>query len=222
MENYIQQKAEKIVSALYLISDFIKDNDVVKWEIREEGISFMSNIILLKKSLSFDYDHAQHLITSSSEKLISFLNIASTSSIISKMNAEIVIHEIKSLIDFIEKNNLNESRKSGYILSDSFFATDNEFKIDKGQSQASETSKVLKDKVILEKENIKDNKNKRQENILNLLKKDSNLNIKDFAKVITDCSEKTIQRELTLLVEKGVVKKVGERRWSTYSLNSSN
>lgn len=220
MENYIQQKAEKIVSALYLVSDFIKDNDVVKWEIREEGISFMSNIILLKKSLSFDYDHARQLVVSSSEKLISFLNIASTSSIVSKMNAEIVIHEIKSLMDFIEKNNLNESSKKGYVLSDSFFATDNDVMIDKGQNKVSETTKTLQNKSISEKENIKDNKNKRQENILNLLKRDSNLNIKDFAKVITDCSEKTIQRELTLLVEKGVVKKVGERRWSTYSLGS--
>ena len=61
-------------------------------------------------------------------------------------------------------------------------------------------------------------KTNRQEVILETLKTKSNLTIKDFAKVITDCSEKTIQRELLDLVEKGVIKKEGERRWSTYSL----
>lgn len=60
----------------------------------------------------------------------------------------------------------------------------------------------------------------RQELIVATLRKYKNrkLSIKDFAQVITGCSEKTIQRELLELVEKGVLKKEGERRWSTYYL----
>ncbi len=42
--------------------------------------------------------------------------------------------------------------------------------------------------------------------------------IKDIAEVITDVSEKTIQRELNSLIEKGQVKRQGERRWSKYSI----
>ncbi len=42
--------------------------------------------------------------------------------------------------------------------------------------------------------------------------------IKDIAEVITDVSEKTIQRELNSLIEKGQVIRQGERRWSKYSL----
>jgi len=41
MEKYILQKSQKIVSALYLITDHIKDSDVIKWEIREDGISLI-------------------------------------------------------------------------------------------------------------------------------------------------------------------------------------
>ena len=58
----------------------------------------------------------------------------------------------------------------------------------------------------------------RQESSLSVLKHQSNLTIKDFSKVIKDCSEKTIQRELIELVDRGVVKREGERRWSRYSL----
>jgi hypothetical protein len=36
--------------------------------------------------------------------------------------------------------------------------------------------------------------------------------------VVRGVSEKTIQRELSLLVLEGTVRKQGERRWTTYSL----
>jgi DeoR/GlpR family transcriptional regulator of sugar metabolism len=62
------------------------------------------------------------------------------------------------------------------------------------------------------------NRTSRQELIINTLKGQNNLTIKDFTKVIKDCSEKTIQRELLDLVEKGLIKKEGERRWSRYSI----
>jgi DeoR/GlpR family transcriptional regulator of sugar metabolism len=65
---------------------------------------------------------------------------------------------------------------------------------------------------------VKVKKTQRQGAILNVLKGQSNLTVKDFSRVIKDCSEKTIQRELIELVEKGIVKRDGERRWSRYSL----
>lgn len=54
--------------------------------------------------------------------------------------------------------------------------------------------------------------------ILDVLKKQKSASIKALAAVITDCSEKTIQRELGHLIERGLVRKNGERRWSVYSL----
>ncbi len=54
--------------------------------------------------------------------------------------------------------------------------------------------------------------------ILDVLKKQKTASIKALAAVITDCSEKTIQRELGYLIEQGLVRKSGERRWSVYSL----
>ncbi|MCC7500791.1 DeoR family transcriptional regulator [Candidatus Nomurabacteria bacterium] len=54
--------------------------------------------------------------------------------------------------------------------------------------------------------------------ILDVLKKQKTASIKALAAVITDCSEKTIQRELGYLIEQGLVRKNGERRWSVYSL----
>lgn len=59
--------------------------------------------------------------------------------------------------------------------------------------------------------------NKRTSLILEFVRKHKNVSIKDISKVIRGFSEKTIQRELTALIQQGLVEKRGERRWSIYS-----
>ena len=71
---------------------------------------------------------------------------------------------------------------------------------------------------------IKDNRTKGQSKgqsermslILDLVRKRKSLSIKEIASVIRNCSEKTIQRELNILIERGLIRREGERRWSMY------
>lgn len=215
-EKYVTQKAQKITSALYLITDLIKDTDAIKWEIREEGITLVSSSLMLNASFPVEKEHALKTLNTTSEKIISFLGIAKISSLISEMNSSIVINEIESLVVYINKNN-KETLLPGYILSDTFFSTDLVDKTDKGQDISLKTIDSFDKNLLNNEPKIKDPN--RQDIIIDLLKKNSNLTIKDFVKVIKNCSEKTIQRELISLVKKGVIKKQGERRWSTYSLS---
>lgn len=60
----------------------------------------------------------------------------------------------------------------------------------------------------------------RAERIKTVLEAKPQASVKDIAEVITDVSEKTIQRELNSLIEKGQVIREGERRWSRYSVAS--
>lgn len=64
-------------------------------------------------------------------------------------------------------------------------------------------------------------KNNRQEAIIKAIEKHGEVSIKDLVSVVKGCSEKTIQRELILLVSSGVLLKTGERRWSRYSIISN-
>jgi len=233
MEKYIITKTQKIVSALYLITDMIKDSDAIKWEIREEGISLVSSSLMIDTTFPIDKEHSINLYSLSAQRIISYINIALVSSLVSSMNAEIISREIESVLAFVKKEE-KDNHPPGYILSDSFFAPDSISDNSKGQSISSQSGNVSNNRYGLVNTDSVDNKPKnstnivpklrqsdRKEIILNILKKDSNLTIKDFSSVIKDCSEKTIQRELTSLVEKGLVLKVGERRWSTYSLPKS-
>ncbi len=58
----------------------------------------------------------------------------------------------------------------------------------------------------------------RAERIKTVLEAKPQATIKDISEIITDVSEKTIQRELNSLIEKGQVHREGERRWSKYSV----
>lgn len=58
----------------------------------------------------------------------------------------------------------------------------------------------------------------RAERIKTVLVAKPQATVKDISEVITDVSEKTIQRELNSLIDKGQVVREGERRWSRYSV----
>lgn len=58
----------------------------------------------------------------------------------------------------------------------------------------------------------------RKDRILTVLKDKTEASIKDITEIVTDCSEKTIQRDLNELIKDSIVKREGERRWSKYSL----
>lgn len=221
-ENF-QRKAEKIAQAIYLVSYHIKDIEPLKWELRKESIAFLVCSRSIDPSANFaddvkdlPTDIAIEALRSCSEDIIAFLQLSSSISLISKSNTDIIIREIESILTHIEQDGKDMASKAGFVLSEEFFK---QLEITgKGQigiQQKGRSAVIEKQKTS---ENIKDKKESRQERILSLLKNRPNLTIKDFANVISDCSEKTIQRELIDLVEKGIIKREGERRWSKYSL----
>ncbi|NTV44872.1 MAG: hypothetical protein HGA67_04285 [Candidatus Yonathbacteria bacterium] len=67
---------------------------------------------------------------------------------------------------------------------------------------------------------IKSIKEERRKNIVAVIKRKKHVTIKDIAQIVHTVGEKTIQRELAAMVEEGVLKKEGEKRWSTYTMAS--
>jgi len=60
----------------------------------------------------------------------------------------------------------------------------------------------------------------RREKILSMFSVGSGHSVKDISIALPDISEKTVQRELNSLVEKNVLYKEGDRRWTKYFLRS--
>lgn len=224
-ESNLQEKIEKIAQAVYLVSNHLKDTEPLKWELRKESISFLTCIRSLGEGgegREIPPDLVIDALSSCARDLTSYLSLAVISGLISRNNGSLIMNEIEILLAVFEQVVDENTTKAGFILSEEFFAMDPELtqhlnkRINKGQNMNFLSD--IKKPHIERPKNIKDKKDSRQTRIIALLKTQPNLTIKDFVKVINDCSEKTIQRELISLVEKGIVKREGERRWSTYSL----
>ncbi len=211
------KKTERIVSAIYLVTSLIKDSEPLKWELREASMSLISLIASLNGSETVDKNLMFQNYFSTSVQVMSFLTVCNKSGHISEMNYSVLVKEIESLLNFLKEQSRIATHSAGYILSDSFFETDH---VVSGARPTSGPSSIVKQPIIKKDTivEIKDRKNSRRDSIISLLKTTSNLTVKDFVKVIPNCSEKTIQRELISLVESGVIVRKGERRWSTYSL----
>jgi predicted HTH transcriptional regulator len=78
--------------------------------------------------------------------------------------------------------------------------------------------------VLNNRENVERNgnghkrKDLRKNVVLEFIKGHTDVSIKDILPNINGCSEKTIQRELVSLINEKKIKKIGERRWSRYSI----
>ncbi len=63
--------------------------------------------------------------------------------------------------------------------------------------------------------------NERQMIILEYLKRYKEMRNRDFRKIFPDFSDDTVLREMKLLKQKGIVKKVGNTKMATYVLSES-
>ncbi len=79
----------------------------------------------------------------------------------------------------------------------------------------------IEDRERHEKIQSQDDLNERQEIILDRIKKAQRVKISDFFDSFAGISTKTIQRDLQNLVDKHILKKEGEKRWTVYSLSDT-
>ena len=200
------KKTEKLVSAIYLLTSFFDEKEPIKWRLRELGGKLISmrdnrNVVL---------------------EIMSLFTVAKNAGLLSDMNYEIVHKEFSKLAP------------QNPTISDLFFQTLDESKVSIPEEKVIEkaplyiassvrTSPAIKDKiarVYLDHTEgvVAVKKNSRQNVILNLLKKKSEIMIKDVTPLIAGVSEKTIQRELLAMVSSGILRKEGEKRWSRYTL----
>ncbi len=227
---YIFKKTEKITAALYLVSGLLHDDEPMKWELRDRGVEMLNSSFTASSSMPVDRNSVIQSIFSSALETISLLNVAKISNLISAMNHAILVREIDQILGLLRDRLTANAETAGLVLSEKFFKTpdlfSSGFKSDEHSSyrssnagyQESNAKKSQISGVNQGHVGIQQKKEQRQRSILDILKGQGNLTIKDFSRVMKDCSEKTIQRELIDLVARGVVKKEGERRWSRYSL----
>jgi len=232
------KKIEKLTAGVYLVTNFIDDRESLKWKIRtasshllELSVSFRGNYFSQKQNLGEKIKEVVLEITS-------HLEVAMYANMISSMNFSILKREFYLALETLREIE-NKPKQNGESFPKDFFAENTETTVSNEEPSLSRTNfeKPIKDTQSIKQDKVQSfnqpskkspplkefspvsvKKNQRKSVIINLLKRKKEAMIKDIVGLIDNCSEKTIQRELLSLVEEGVLKKSGERRWTKYSL----
>lgn len=200
---FIYKKAERLAKAIYLIVPAFSESVSLKNRIGAIAIGLVDASIVPSGSV-------RTMLSRELLALSSILSIARTGGLLSHMNTELITHEAHSLLQEVagyEEPRLSmEDAPTLSNIAKSTISKDS----NKTTNPVKKHIKDISDNNI----HIKD----RRQSIMSVIKNKQRASIKDISTLIRGVSEKTIQRELSSLIGEGLVKKEGERRWSTYSL----
>ena len=224
----IYNRSYRLAAAVFVISNLMDQNDELRTKIKKLSLDLVSMSVNLKDTSFPNTKKLMIDIEKNSLELMSMLDIASISGLVSKMNGDVLKEEFQSFI--LEINKFSERLEGDKNVSlDGIFKESLVTNINNNLEKTNlryydETGEIYKSeqKVVsnngLKNGNGHKRKDLRKNTILNFIKGHNNVNIKDIVPNITGCSEKTVQRELIQLVSEGKIIKIGERRWSRYSI----
>jgi hypothetical protein len=212
---HIFKKTEKIVSAVFFIiskSQGIAQDHVVRADLERRAKDTHSIALSL---LSMEPDAARYGMQTLLHALVSLdsiLRIFAAMGGISRDNQEVIAIEI----DGVQRSMRRYLGGFGFDLTT--FETQKERPTVRPTvaPSARVTRSIVPASTALSE--VPNRAADRATQVLNVLKDKEGIGIKDIHEVISDCSEKTIQRELMTLIEKGLVRREGDRRWSRYFL----
>ncbi len=219
---FVYKKTEKLTTAMYMVTSLFPDSEPMKWSLRKK-VSEMLSFILGYKNSNLNQNIFIESVKERVLDIVSLLEVLSKSGLVSVMNFSILQQEFLNLINVLDEQKLTSSDSSNTLLPKTFFDVSDSFTpmpYIKNQHRPYDLSDGnIKDKTAQSGGSSIFKRSNRQSIILNLLKKKNEMSITEIAQTIKDCSEKTIQRELISLIDAGIVKKTGERRWTKYSFS---
>ncbi len=118
---YIVRKAEKLTTALYIVTDILPDKEPMKWKTREVGVEVLSDITVAAATSSSEKMSMLRVVLKKIEKLVSFLDVATSTHLVSEMNASMLRKEYLALKDGVEAEWSRMQERSKTILSERFF-----------------------------------------------------------------------------------------------------
>ena len=223
------KKIEKITSVLSYIVSHI--NKTQKDSVHAKRVQDKSLIVhdTALESLTLTHEDAGTGLVELQHRLVSLestLRVAQAAGVMSDDVLQLVVEQIDSVQRYI---NNHYTKNNGYSLDIAATALP---PVSGGSNPSGQSNSTKKPPPAARRKRVQipagdissdaylvySQMTDRAERIKTVLEAKPQATIKDIAEVITDVSEKTIQRELNSLIEKGQVVREGERRWSKYSI----
>lgn len=207
---YIFKKTERIVSVVFYILNSVPENTHTQAHVEDIQHAARAAHDAVLQSLETRAFAAEDIVRGVAHALVTLdskLSVAQVAGVMSPEVYGVFQNEIDSVLRGM-------NRYIGDDTESMTFATDRSEPAMTAPRRASVTSAPKASATQRPTASQPD----RRERIKTILEAKGEASIKDISDIITDVSEKTIQRELQSMIEDNIVKRQGERRWSRYSL----
>ncbi len=231
------QKLGKVAAAVHLVADIIENDRSLVISLHEQSLAVVRSGYEIIGKQNMRSELLTNIIMKIDE-LTALVDIGSIARSISRMNADIITGELTKvrevLLDVILTLKKTEQSfvLSQYAVNHPVIQTeivgDALFETTLREYQSKRHQNDIKTTLIAQNDNQNDiEKIKttsatdvprfgRQKDILNLIKSSNTTTLALLRMKIPDCSEKTLQRELATLIDMGLIRKEGNKRWTTY------
>lgn len=210
---YIFKKTERIVSVVFYITQSLEQKDKYTRTIQEieDSAQRLHNVVL--ESLNVRAHVAEENIQGVTHALVTLeskLRVAHVMRVITREVLEVIDNEVDSVLRALVK----------YSNEDNLYAerTAAPQPPAPAVSLRSAAATPIRSRATTPAAGTTEGMQSRRTRILTIIEAKGEVSIKDITDIITDVSEKTIQRELNAMIEDNQIKRIGERRWSKYTL----
>lgn len=224
--NNVFKKTEKLVSVIFYVLSHINTNKVneshvslIKDRALKTHEESLETLRLLPHEVELGLRSFQYTLVG----LESTLRIAEAAGVVPQNINQLLFEQLISVQRYLTNHYLQDQKIS--FSDEALLETGKTSRTHKLPSATGERTLVRRRNVQIPAGDISSDAyfvysklTDRAERIKTVLEAKPHATIRDIAEIITDVSEKTIQRELNSLIEKGQVLREGERRWSKYSV----
>lgn len=236
---YLSDRVQKITKAVYRVTDILSDKEPLKWALREKSVFILNTLVFLEKDDYLGRIPQIKKIEQSVNQIILALSLLPDNFLLSGINFEILKNEYsainKLVFQEVNKFNFNESFlntlaapeipnghnpvKQKHIGQNDIGQKDERNDI----SQINGHSGEISEETRKENSNItkkgKPSTGGRKQRLMSIIKDREKVTVGELSVLFSEYSEKTIQRDLLEMVERGILRKEGDKRWRTYLLN---
>lgn len=99
----VAKKSERLVTALYLVTDLMNDNEPIKHGIRKNAVTLLSSMNALSQPDVKDRIIEFKMSLKATTEILSLLHVSVTTGIVSEMNGQLLVNGFRSLQLILEK-----------------------------------------------------------------------------------------------------------------------
>lgn len=227
LEN-ISTQMEIILSAIYMATSHISDEQIIKQSLRSAALQVMAKTIELIGEESLSIESLKSSIKVNIYKVMSFIKVLRSERMMTDKNADLLIMTYKKLLSFINdyqpidlyavSDNVKDIDYNIYTgMSDNADFSNADLYLSKNTNKVNTNKKINQIESHLVNNNVKPD---RRNHLLSIIKGGTvqGCNMSDILVSIKGISEKTVQRELNSMITDRLIIKKGEKRWSRYIL----